>query len=150
MIREQDVVVFQGCGDERSALGPSISHPVKKLLTPEPLEKNVDTRAFHTERETKPWVQIGLPDKIQVVGLVVEARGDACGNGWNRSAPLVVWISDDMKTWREAARNEQNLHRYRFDLSKKMVKGRYLCVGRDSKTNKPDWFHLNKVLIYGK
>ena len=29
MIREQDVVVFQGCGDERSALGPSISHPVK-------------------------------------------------------------------------------------------------------------------------
>ena len=28
MIREQDVVVFQGCGDERSALGPSISHPV--------------------------------------------------------------------------------------------------------------------------
>ena len=29
MIREQDVVVFQGCGDERSVLGPSISHPVK-------------------------------------------------------------------------------------------------------------------------
>ena len=34
--------------------------------------------------------------------------------------------------------------------SKKMVKGKYLRVGRDSKTNKPDWFHLNKVIIYGK
>ena len=32
MIREQDVVVFQGCGDERSALGPSISHPVWSKL----------------------------------------------------------------------------------------------------------------------
>ena len=32
MIREQDVVVFQGCGDERSALGPSISHPVKTKI----------------------------------------------------------------------------------------------------------------------
>ena len=31
MIREQDVVVFQGCGDERSALGPSISHPVRLM-----------------------------------------------------------------------------------------------------------------------
>ena len=41
MIREQDVVVFQGCGDERSALGPSISHPVNgkkkypKYFTPD-------------------------------------------------------------------------------------------------------------------
>ena len=32
MIREQDVVVFQGCGDERSALGPSISHPVNAMF----------------------------------------------------------------------------------------------------------------------
>ena len=31
MIRVQDVVVFQGSGDERSALGPSISHPVLRL-----------------------------------------------------------------------------------------------------------------------
>lgn len=122
----------------------------KKLLTPEPLEKNVDTRAFHTERETAPWVQIDFPDKVQIAGLVIEARGDARGNGWNRSAHLVVWISDDMKTWREAARNEQNLHRYRFDLSKKMVNGKYLRIGRDSKTDRTDWFHLNKVLIYGR
>lgn len=122
----------------------------KKLLTPEPLEKNTDTRAFHTEREKMPWVQINMPEKIQVVGLVVEARGDARGNGWNRSAQLVVWVSDDMKTWREVTRNEQNLHRYRFDLSKKVVKGKYLRIGRDSKTNRTDWFHLNKVIIYGK
>ena len=97
-----------------------------------------------------PWVQINMPEKVQVVGLVVEARGDARGNGWNRSAQLVVWVSDDMKTWREAIRNEQNLHRYRFDLSKKVVKGKYLRIGRDSKTNRTDWFHLNKVIIYGK
>ena len=32
MIRVQDVVVFQGSGDERSALGPSISYPVFSIL----------------------------------------------------------------------------------------------------------------------
>ena len=33
MIRVQDVVVFQGSGDERSALGPSISYPVSPKST---------------------------------------------------------------------------------------------------------------------
>ena len=32
MIRVQDVVVFQGSGDERSALGPSISYPVSFIF----------------------------------------------------------------------------------------------------------------------
>ena len=36
-----------------------------------------------------------------------------------------------------------------YDVSKKVVKGKYLRIGRDSKTNRTDWFHLNKVIIYG-
>ena len=31
MIQEQDIVVFQGRGDERLALGQSISHPDKEM-----------------------------------------------------------------------------------------------------------------------
>ena len=31
MIQEQDIAVFQGRSNERSALGPSISHPVKMM-----------------------------------------------------------------------------------------------------------------------
>ena len=32
MIQEQDIVVFQGRGDERLALGQSISHPEKIFI----------------------------------------------------------------------------------------------------------------------
>ena len=117
------------------------------LMSAEQVVERGDVRAFHTEREDSPWVQIDFPKEMRVTGLIIEGR-----NAWNEQnarLPLVVWISNDAKVWKEIHRENQIKKRYRIDLQKKSYRGRFLRVGREPMA-KNDFFHLHKVLIYGK
>lgn len=108
------------------------------------MDKNEDLRGCHTQREDSPWVQIELDQKRIIAGIQVDVMR------WIHFARhLRIWMSDDGKKWVEIAKEDRELHRYRFDLTRKNVKTKYLRVGREPGFIN-EWFALNKVLIYGK
>ena len=62
---------------------------------------------------------------------------------------LRIWTSEDGKNWSEVAKDDVVRSRYKFDLSGKDVKAKYIRIGREPGF-KPDWFAVNKILVYGK
>ena len=60
-----------------------------------------------------------------------------------------VWVSVNGKQWREVAKEDLMLCRYRFDLRKKAVVAKCIRIGREPGFRE-DSFALNKILIYGK
>ena len=66
MIQEQDIVVFQGRGDERLALGQSISHPdLDKLFRQRLLEDGVKgTQIISVDLDDKAYVELRNPLKL--------------------------------------------------------------------------------------
>ena len=120
-----------------------------KLLCADPVPEVDETRAFHTKKEASPWVEVALPRRARVCGLVVENRGTEYGSGIDRAAPLVVQVPAEGGTWREVARIDEKLRRYRIDLDHKTVLCDRLRVGRAPGVRE-DCFHLQKVMIYVK
>ena len=108
------------------------------------MDKNEDLRGCHTQHEKDPWVQIELDQKRVIAGIQVDVIRSV-----HFARHLRIWMSDDGKKWIEIAKEDRELHRYRFDLTRKNVKTKYLRVGREPGFIN-EWFTLNKVLIYGK
>lgn len=106
-----------------------------------------DFYAFQTDSETAPWVQVDLPGKKEVTGLVIEGRH--ANGGHQRHVPLVVWISDDGKRWHQIYRHDRWKHQYQVDLEKRPVACKFIRVGRAPDV-KNDNFHLARVIVYGK
>ena len=108
------------------------------------VDKDEDLRGCHTQHEDSPWIQIELDQKRTISGIQVDVLR------WTKFARhLRIWRSDDGKKWIEIAKEDRELHRYRFDLTRRNVKTKYLRVGREPGFIN-EWFSLNKVLIYGK
>ena len=102
--------------------------------------------AFHTDSEEAPWAAVKLGGPTNVKGVVIENR---FGNGNNgRQVPLVVEISDDGKSWQEVFSTDVKQDTYRVDLRGSPNTVHYVRVGRKAGARK-DFFHLNKILVYG-
>lgn len=103
--------------------------------------------AFHTSKETAPWAEVTLPGNVELAGIVVENR---FGNGNNqRQVPLVVSVSEDGQSWQDVKTFDSAQDTYRIDLKGQGRRARYVKVGRKPGA-KEDFFHLNKILVYGK
>ena len=103
--------------------------------------------AFHTAKETAPWAEVTLPGPTELTGIIVENR---FGNGnSSRQVPLVVSVSEDGQSWQEVKTFDSAQDTYRIDLKGAGKRARYVKVGRKPGA-KEDFFHLNKILVYGK
>ena len=119
---------------------------LKLLLSLEPtiIHNHDEMRAIHTRYERSPWLEVEFDSVKEIYGVQVDIY---CGK--HAAHHLRIWSSEDGKKWREIAKEDQLLGRYRFDLKSKKVKAKYLRVGREPGFRE-DHFWLHKVLIYGK
>lgn len=123
------------CTPERKAM----------LVSREPAIPGERGRAFLTQEEDAPWVQLELAQRVTLSGAVIETHASR-----GQTANLTVWISDDGKRWREIAKADRTLGRYRFDFKGKNAnRVKYVRVGREP-GHGPDTFGLHKVWLYGK
>jgi hypothetical protein len=137
----------------------TLDEPAGKLISPQAMlyasssqwdnpcsHRNVLTRTgglFHTQSETDPWVIVEFPDPVRISGMLIVNRP---GQNAGRTKRLQVFASDDAKTWRPVAKNDDFGEQWKLDLHKKRVQAKYVkLVGpRD----KPEHFHLRNILIY--
>lgn len=102
---------------------------------------------FHTESEEAPWAEVMLPGPAGLTGIVIENRA---GNGNNaRQVPLEISVSDDGESWQTIKTFDNVQDTYRIDLRGTNPRARYVRVGRKPGA-KTQFFHLNKILVYGK
>ncbi len=102
---------------------------------------------FHTDSEEAPWAEVMLPGPAGLAGIVIENRA---GNGNNaRQVPLEVAVSSDGKTWQTVQTFESVQPTYRIDLRGSSPRAQYVRVGRKAGARK-EFFHLNKILVYGR
>ena len=86
-----------------------------------------------------------LAQRTTLAGAVIETYASR-----GQTANLTVWISDDGKRWREIAKADRVLGRYRFDFKGKNAnRVKYVRVGREP-GHGVDSFGLHKVWLYGK
>lgn len=102
--------------------------------------------AFHTESEENPWATVFLAGPTDVKGIIVENRFG--GVNANRQVPIVVEISEDGNEWRQVFASDKVQDTYRIDLRGTDNRTRQVRVSRKAGARK-DFFHLNKILVYG-
>jgi len=92
------------------------------------IDNHEDLRGFFTGKEDAPWIQLNLNKRYQVTGLQIDALPNWM---YNVARHIRVWTSEDGKTWREVAAENQRKHRYRFDLQRKNVTAKFIRIGRE-------------------
>ncbi len=98
---------------------------------------------FHTSNEKTPWAEVVLPGMAEVSGVWLMNRGDQ-NNG--RLPPFAIEISEDGKTWREVARDDQTRDTYTFTFAPAKAKHvRVICHPKDK-----TYLHLRKFCVFGK
>ena len=102
--------------------------------------------AFHTESEDSPWAVVMLAGPTDVKGIIVENRFG--GVNGNRQVPIVVEISEDGSSWKEVFSSSSRQDTYRVDLRGSSNRTRQVRVSR-RKGDRKEFFHLNKILVYG-
>lgn len=100
--------------------------------------------AFHTDKEKKPWATVVLAGECRVRGVLVANPGGYRG----RQPPIEVQISEDGKEWHTVFSDDAVRAEYRADLGEKPVVAKFVRVRRVPDA-KEDFFHLNKILVYG-
>lgn len=105
--------------------------------------------AFHTDKESNPWVILKLEGNVEVCALEIINRQS--GSGF-REKNLIVWISENGKDWQEvwsAGGKEENS--WIVTLTDKEGKGKkaaWVKLGTNNKS--PEYFHLSRVNVYGQ
>lgn len=107
-------------------------------------DEGVDTRNVHVGWEDNPWVKIELDRVHEITGFQIETFENL-----RRAKHLRVSVSEDGEEWKEVCAQNRELQRYRFDLREKRVKAKYIKVHRQPYFIY-EFFHLSKILIYGK
>ena len=102
--------------------------------------------AFHTDSEESPWATVILGGPSDVKGIVIENRFG--GINGDRQVPIVVEISDDGKSWQQVFYSDKKQDTYRVDLRGSNNTVHHVRVSRKAGARK-DFFHLNKILVYG-
>lgn len=104
--------------------------------------------AFHTNKEKNPNVILKLSAPAEVKGLEILNRGD--GSGF-REATLAVSISEDGKKWTElwsaGGKAENRWAISTLDAAGKGQKAAWVKL--ETKPEKPEFFHLSRVTVYG-
>lgn len=101
--------------------------------------------AFHTNYETSPWAMVKLPGPAEVKSITIVNAG---GYNTARQIPLVVWTSEDGKTFTQIASFTAVQPEWTVELAVPQ-KARYVKVGRKP-DDRREVFHLYKILVYGK
>jgi len=94
---------------------------------------------FHTKDEVNPWVQYDLGAPTQFSSMTIKNRQDAFRE---RAAPLVVEVSDDGKSYREVARQNDEFSVWKPSFPKQTARYVRLRVARKS------MLHLESVQIH--
>jgi len=102
--------------------------------------------AFHTDSEESPWAAVMLAGPTDIKGIVVENRFG--GVNGNRQVPIVVEVSEDGKEWTQVFSSNNKQDTYRIPLAEKGQRKRHVRVSRKAGERK-EFFHLNKILVYG-
>lgn len=102
--------------------------------------------SFHTESEENPWALVMLAGPTDVKGIVIENRFG--GVNGNRQVPIVVEMSEDGSSWKEVFSSDTKQDTYRVDLRGQGNRTKQVRVSR-KKGAKKEFFHLNKILVYG-
>ncbi len=100
------------------------------------------TEAFHTAEEKAPWAEVALSGMAEVSAVYI---GNRPGNA-GRLVPFVVEISEDGKTWREVARDDQVRDAYRITFAP--VKAQHVRVRCQPKEK--TFLHLRKLCVFGR
>ena len=100
--------------------------------------------AFHTDKEKEPWAMVVLAGECRVRGVLVANPGGCRG----RQPPIEVQLSGDGKEWRTVFSDDAVRTEYRVDLGDKSVVAKFVRVRRVPGARE-DFFHLNKILVYG-
>ena len=90
---------------------------------------------------------VTLRGPVEVRGVLVENNG--AGQNRHRQVPIEVELSEDGETWRNVYRSEEIRPVYRVDLRSAPVRAKYVRVRRTPGA-KDEFFHLNKILVYGR
>ena len=102
--------------------------------------------AFHTGKETAPHALVMLPGDCDIAGFTIVNSGGG-GNG-GRQFPMKVWLSSDGVNFTEVHSVEKVQGEIKFKLPAP-VKAKYIKVGR-APGLRNDFFHLHKLLVYGR
>ena len=102
---------------------------------------------FHTGKEKSPWAVVMLPGPAEICGVVVENRCGAQNQG--RQVPLEVQVSEDGEGWHTVHTDGEVRSTYRVDLRTRAPRARYVRVRRTPEA-KEEFFHLSKILVYGR
>ena len=109
-----------------------------------------DGSSFRTDKEDAPWAMVMLPKPSAVKGVVV-VNSDKDEKTQTMMTPIEVEVSEDGQNWQPVFVDDMPRETYRVDMRDN--KNRYLCV-RVRRTpgvqEKPEPFHLAKILVYGK
>ena len=103
--------------------------------------------SFHTDKEKSPWANVVLPGPADICGLVV--ANDAGAQNRSRQVPLEVQVSEDGEQWSTVFRADDAREAYRIDLRSAAPRARQVRVRRTPDA-KEDFFHLGKILVYGR
>ena len=105
--------------------------------------------AFHTNKEKEPWVILKLSRPVEVKALEIVNRQD--GSEF-REANLVAWLSEDGKNWKEVwtagGKAEKS---WTIPLTGSDGRGQKAAwVKLSTRQEKPEFFHLSRVTVYGQ
>ena len=139
-------------GDLMSSEGMLSTSSTSQWDHPENYARGIDAtpvsgNIFHTGREKAPWAMVTLRGPVDVRGVLVENNG--AGQNRHRQVPIEVELSEDGETWRNVYRSEEVRPVYRVDLRSAPVRAKYVRVRRTPGA-KDEFFHLNKILVYGR
>lgn len=109
--------------------------------------RSASGNSFHTGKEKSPWAEVVLPGPVEVSGVAVEDRSSAQNRG--RQAPLEIQTSENGTDWTTVFSSGEALETYRADLRGSPVRAKSVRVRRTPDA-KEDFFHLAKILVYGR
>lgn len=106
-----------------------------------------DGNAFLVDWESSPWAMVTLAGECRVRGVLVVNRNPNVGRR-RRQVPIEIQVSADGKEWNTVLSDDKVRDEYRADLGEKPAVAKYVRVRRVPGAKK-DYFHLNKIIVYG-
>jgi hypothetical protein len=108
-----------------------------------PLAEN----GFHTDKEKSPWAVVVLPGPSEIRAVKVE--NNAGGSNRARQVPIEIQLSEDGEVWETVLRDGETRETYVADIRSSPRRASQVRVRRVPE-DREDFFHLGKILVYGK
>ena len=120
-------------------------HPSRyaRCIDATPLGEN----GFHTDKEKSPWAVVVLPGPSEIRAVKVE--NNAGGSNRSRQVPIEIQLSEDGEVWETVLRDGETRETYVADIHTSPRRASQVRVRRLPE-DREDFFHLGKILVYGK